>query len=76
VPARQFISSKNDALRSAASSARSDATVEKGHVNYDVSEVPVLARADPTTGRGCYGWVMAAQRRVLNILFVGHVPAL
>jgi hypothetical protein len=76
VPAHQFILSKIDVLRSAASSTRSDAVAEKGHVNYDVSEVPVLTRADPTTGRGCYGWVMAAQQRVIEYSFVKHVRAL
>ena len=69
MPARQFISSKINALRSAASSARNDATAEKGHINYDVSEVPVLAHADPTTGRGCYSWVMVEQRRVVEYSF-------
>ena len=57
--ARRCISLKIDALRSAASSARNDAMAKEGHVNYDVSNVPVLARADPTTGRGWYGWVLA-----------------
>jgi hypothetical protein len=37
----------------------SDATTKEGHVNYDVSDVLVEARAAPTTGRGCYGWVTA-----------------
>ena len=37
----------------------SDATTKEGHVNYDVSDVLVEARAAPTMGRGCYGWVTA-----------------
>ena len=57
-------------LRSAASSACSDATAKEGHVNYDVSLLPVQARAAPTTGSGCYGWVMAcAQYGAKNSLF-------
>ena len=52
---RRFISLNIDALTSAASSARCDATEKEGHVNYDLSDVPVEARAAPTTGRGCYG---------------------
>ncbi len=59
----QFISSQIDVLRSAASSARSDATANKGHVNYDVSDVPIEARAAPRTGSGCHGWVLAHARR-------------
>ena len=51
----RFISLNIDALTSAASSARCDATEKEGHVNYDVLDVPVEARAAPTTGRGCYG---------------------
>ena len=54
-----MISSKINALRCTASTARCDATAKKGHVNYDVSDVPVEARAAPTTGRCCYGWVTA-----------------
>jgi len=61
--ARQYILSKIDARRPAASSARSDATAKEGHVNYDVSDVPVEARAAPTMGSGCYGWVTAHARR-------------
>ena len=57
------VSSKIDALRSTASDARSDATKKKGHVNYDVSNVPVEARAAPTTGSGCHGSVLASARR-------------
>ena len=53
--ARRFISLNIDVLTSAASSARCDATEKEGHVNYDVLDVPVEARAAPTTGRGCYG---------------------
>ena len=48
--ARRCISLKIDALRSAASSARNDAMAKEGHVNYDVSDVSVKARAAPTTG--------------------------
>ena len=51
--ARRFISSKIDALTSAASSALCDATEKKGHVNCDVLDVPVEAIAGRTTGRGC-----------------------
>ena len=36
--------SQINALRSAASSARSNATANEGRVNYDVSDVPVKAR--------------------------------
>ena len=43
---------KNDALRSTATSARGDATAKEGHVNYDVSDVPVVARAARTMGSG------------------------
>jgi hypothetical protein len=48
------VSSKIDALRSTASDARSDTTKKKGHVNYDVSNVPVEAHAAPMTGSGCH----------------------
>ena len=61
--ARQFISSKIDALTSPASTARCDATAKEGHVNCDVSDVPVKARAAPTTGSGCHGSVLARARR-------------
>ena len=43
---------KNDALRSTATSARGDATAKEGHVNYDVSDIPVVARAARTMGSG------------------------
>ena len=56
--ALRFILTNIDALRSTASSARSDAMAKEGHVDYDVSSVPVKARAGPTTGRGWYGWVL------------------
>jgi hypothetical protein len=49
----RFILSTIDALRSAASLARGDMTENEGHTNYDVSDVPVKARAAPTTGSGC-----------------------
>jgi len=61
--ARRFISLNIDALTSAASSAHSDATSKEGRVNYDVSDVPVEARAAPTTGSGCHSWVLARARR-------------
>ena len=51
--ARQFILSKINVLRSAASPARGNATAKEGYVNYDVFNVPVKARAAPTTGSGC-----------------------
>ncbi len=60
-------------LRSAAFSARSDATAKEGHINYDVCNVPVEARAAPTMGSGCYSWVMA-QRAMWcknNLYFLG-----
>ncbi len=42
---------------------------EEGHVNYDVSDVNVEARAAPTTGSGWFGWVLAARRRVVELFF-------
>ena len=57
--------SKIDALRSAASSQRSDATVKEGHVN-DVSDLPIEVWAAPTTGSGYFGWVMVRARRVVE----------
>ena len=50
----RLISLNIDVLTSAASSAQCDATEKEGHVNYDVLDVPVEARAAPMTGRGCY----------------------
>ena len=47
--ARRFILLNIDALRSTASSARSDATAKEGHVNHDVSDVPIEARVNPMT---------------------------
>jgi hypothetical protein len=44
----------------------SDATTKEGHVNYDVSDVLVKARAAPTMGRGCYGWVTAQHNDAKN----------
>jgi hypothetical protein len=35
----------------------------KGHVNYDLSDVPVKACAAPTTGSGCHSSVSACVRR-------------
>jgi len=69
VTARQFFSSKIDALTSAASSARCHDTEKKGHVNYDISDVPVEARAAPTTGSGCHGSVLAARDDAKNSRF-------
>ena len=46
---RRCISSKIDARRPAASSARSDATAKEGHVNYDVFDILVEACSAPTT---------------------------
>ncbi len=40
-------------LRSAASSTHRDATANKGHVNYDVSDVSVEAKGSRTMGSGC-----------------------
>jgi len=59
----RFILFNIDALTSAASSARSDATANEGRVNYDASDVPIEARAAPTTGSGCHGWVLACTQR-------------
>ena len=67
--ARRFISSKINALRSAASSQRSNTTAKEGHVNYDVSDVPIEARAAPTTGSGCCGWVMVRTLHVVELFF-------
>ena len=67
---RLFILSKIDMLRSAASLARGNMTVKEGHVNYDVSDVPVEARAAPTTGSGC---TTTCQQ---IFFFGGHVRAL
>jgi hypothetical protein len=47
----------------------SDATTKEGHVNYEVSDVLVEARAAPTMGRGCYGWVTAQQDDAKNRQF-------
>jgi hypothetical protein len=47
------MSSKINALRSAATSARRDATANEGHVNYDVSDVSVEAIGSRTMGSGC-----------------------
>ena len=35
----------------------------KGHVNYDLSDATVKARAAPTTGNGCHGLVSARAQR-------------
>jgi hypothetical protein len=58
-----------DALTSAASSARCNATEKEGHVNYDVLDVPVEVRAAPTTGRGCYGEFRRMHEDAKNPLF-------
>ncbi len=74
MPVRQFILLKIDALRSAAVSERSNATAKEGHVNCDVSDVPVLTRTDPTTQRDRYGWVFGGATEFF--VFVGCVRAL
>jgi len=66
VRARRFISSKIDALTSAASPARIDGTAKEEHVNFDVSEVYNEGRASRTTGRGCYSSILMARRRVVE----------
>ena len=70
VTMRQFILSKMNVLRSAASPAHGNATVKEGHVNYDVFDVPVEARAAPTMGSGC------ATTCCQMFFFGGHVRAL
>ena len=40
---------------------------EEGHVNYDISDVNVEARAAPKTGSGWFGWVLVARRRVVEL---------
>ena len=50
--ARQFISSKIDALTSAASYALCEATEKKGHIKLDV---PIEAIAGCMMGKGCQG---------------------
>jgi hypothetical protein len=47
--------SKIDTRRPGASSARSNAMAKEGHVNYDISDVPIEARGAPTMGSGWYG---------------------
>ena len=69
--ARRFILSKIDALRSPASTAQCDATAKKGHVNYDVSDVPVKVRAAPTTGSGCHVLYWHARDDAKNSSFFG-----
>jgi len=66
VRARRFISSKIDALTSAASPARIDAMAKVEHVIYNVSEVYNEARASRTMGRGCYSLILMARRRVVE----------
>ena len=68
--ARRFLLSKINALRSTASPARVDETAKEGHVNYDVSDVPVEARTAPTMGSGC------ATTCCQIFFFGGHVHAL
>jgi hypothetical protein len=48
-----------NALRSAASSAHSDATANEGHVNYDVSDVSVKAYDEKWLR---HSWVLRARR--------------
>ena len=67
----RFISLNIDALTSAASSARCNATEKEGHVNYDVLNVPVEACAAPTTGRGCTVEYWRAHDDAKNPLFFG-----
>ena len=74
MPAHRFILLKTNALRSVALSERSNATAKEGHVNCDVSDVPVLARADPTTRRDRYGWVFGGATEFF--VFVGCMRAL
>ena len=61
---------KINALRSAASSQHSNVTAKEGHVNYDISDVPIEARAAPTTGSGCFGWIMACAWHVIEYSFL------
>ena len=68
---RRFILSKIDALRSPASTAQCDATAKKGHVNYDLSNVPVKVRAAPTTGSGCHVLYWHARDDAKNSSFFG-----
>ena len=68
--ARRFILSKINVLRSAASPACGNTTAKEGHVNYDMFDVPVEARAAPTTGSGC------AMTCCQMFFFGGHVRAL
>ncbi len=74
MPAHQFILLKIDVLRSAAVSEHSNTTAKEGHVNCDISDVPVLARADPTTRRDRYGWVFGGAAEFF--IFVGRTRAL
>ena len=71
---RRFILLKINALRYVALLERSNTTVKEGHVNCDVSDVPVLAHADPTTQRDRYGWVFGGAAEFF--VFVGCTRAL
>ena len=44
--------------------------VKQGHVNHDISGVPVEVRVNPMTGSGWYGWVLAAQQRDIKLFFL------
>ncbi len=51
-------------------STTSSAMAKEGHVNHNVSDVPVEARVNPMTGSGWYGWVLVAQRRDVKLFFL------
>ena len=64
-----------------ASTAQCDVTAKEGHVNYDISNVPVEARLAPTTGKGCHSSLLELARwRCVemseNSDSVGHARAL
>jgi hypothetical protein len=44
----------------------------KGHVNYDLSDVPVKARAAPTTGMAVTVWYQRVRNNAKNCLFFGE----
>jgi hypothetical protein len=44
--------------------------VKEGQVNHDVSDVPLEARVNPTTGSGWYVWVLAVRRRYIKFIFL------
>ena len=43
---------------------------KEGHVNHNVSDVPVEVRINPMTGSGWYGWVLVAQQRDVKLFFL------